>query len=59
MAEYTNRYTRAFVVFSYNQGYEDRIQNYLEMNYLREDQQILSHELEVRVYKLRYLEKNN
>lgn len=51
---YKLQYARMFVVFSYDQGYEAKIKDYLEKNYKREAMRRFSPGIEVRVYKLRY-----
>lgn len=51
---YSQDYGRVFVVLSYDQGYEDTIQEYMDQNYAMLEQKEFSPELEVRVYKLRY-----
>lgn len=54
METYKKTYARAFVVFSYDQGYENKIKNYLETNFHREDLKNFPAAIEARVYKLRY-----
>lgn len=51
---YQSQYARVFVVLSYDQGYESKIRDYLDTNYLLEDKKKFSQDLEVRIYKLRY-----
>lgn len=51
---YTTRYSRLFVVFSYDQGYQKSIISYLDTHYQRLGEKTFSQGLELRVYQLRY-----
>lgn len=51
---YKSQSLRLFVVFSYDQGYEKDIRDYLDHNVQLMGSQRFSQGLEVRVYKLRY-----
>jgi mannosyltransferase len=53
MERYKKQYERMFLVLSYDQGYEDDIRKYFD-NYELLEKQMLSPNLEIRVYKLRY-----
>jgi hypothetical protein len=44
----------AYVVLSYNQGYESNIKTYFDTHFQRVDQKRFSNDLNVYVYKLRY-----
>lgn len=48
------QYNIIYIVFSYDQGYEDDILNYYEYNYQRVAKEQFSPGLELRAYKLRY-----
>ncbi len=52
--EYRKKYARMFVVFSYDQGYEEKLKLYLDTHLERTDLKTFSPNLELRVYKLRY-----
>jgi uncharacterized membrane protein len=52
--QYSQNYSRIFVVLSYDQGYEDDIVDYFDGSYELLEKKDFSPELEVRVYKLRY-----
>ncbi|CAN5205995.1 hypothetical protein BH11PAT1_BH11PAT1_5920 [soil metagenome] len=54
MKKYEKQYSRAFIVLSYDQGYQASIQKYLDTHYQLESKKEFSYELQVRVYKLRY-----
>ncbi len=51
---YTKNYGDLYVIFSYNQGYENSIKNYLDTHYQRLLIKDFSPGLELREYKLRY-----
>lgn len=53
MKKYEKQYQRIFVVYSYDQGYEEKVMKYFD-GYTRLDRQIFSPNLELRVYKLKY-----
>ena len=52
--EYKKQYSKLYVIFSYDQGYEQKIKMYLDTHLERLDQKTFSSKLELRVYKLRY-----
>ena len=52
--EYKKTYTRLFVLLSYDQGYETKIQDYLDHNLERLDQKEYSTNMKLFVYRLRY-----
>ncbi len=51
---YKKQYARLFVVYSYNQGYENKIKNYLDEHYKIEKTVNFSQGLWLRVYTLQY-----
>lgn len=51
---YQKQYNNLYVAFSYDQGYEDKIKNYLETHLQKLSQKVCSPGLELREYKLRY-----
>lgn len=51
---YRERYSRVFILLSYNQGYEKRIVDYMDTHYEMLDSQKFSEGIQVRVYKLKY-----
>lgn len=52
--QYKKQYIRMYVVYSYDQGYEQKIKNYLDKSFYMLDKKQFSEKLEVRVYRLRY-----
>ncbi len=52
--DYKTQYNRLFVVFSYDQGYENDIKNYLDTHYAIMGMGKFSDSIEMRIYKLRY-----
>lgn len=54
MDQYDDVYERIFVVFSYDQGYEENIRNVLDNSYHTLESHEFSTDLYVRVYQLRY-----
>lgn len=54
LASYKSQYTNLYVVLSYDQGYENKIKQYLDRHYKRLYLKDFSSDLEVREYKLRY-----
>lgn len=54
LAKYKKVYSRIFIVYSYDQGYENTIKQYFEHHYKRLSLRKFSPGLEVYVYKLRY-----
>jgi hypothetical protein len=56
LKKYKERYNYMYVVFSYDQGYEKQLKDYLDKNYARKDLRKFSETIELRVYKLRYKE---
>lgn len=51
---YRSRHANLYIVFSYDQGYEEIIKNYLDNNYELKQKSTFSHNIEIRKYKLRY-----
>ena len=51
---YKRTYSKVYVVLSYDQGYEEKIIDYLDKNYQRVDLKQFSPGLQVRTYVLRY-----
>lgn len=51
--KYETQYAKLFLVLSYDQGYEDEINNFFD-DYHQIDKKVFSEGLEIRVYKLRY-----
>ncbi len=54
LREWREVYYRLFVVFSYDQGYAERIRIFLDTNYQLLDTQEFGENIRVRVYQLRY-----
>jgi len=54
LESYKSQYTNLYVVLSYDQGYQKRIEQYLDKHYKRLYLKDFSPGLEVREYKLRY-----
>lgn len=54
LATYSQEYNRIYVVLSYDQGYQSKIQNYMDTHYKRIEKQQFSPGLEVDAYQLRY-----
>ncbi len=54
LKSYEGTYDRIFVLFSYNQGYQEELTQYLEKHYHRLDKKIFPSDIEMRVYKMRY-----
>lgn len=52
--EYRKKYTRMFIILSYDQGYENDVKRYLDNNLERLEKIEYSPNLELRTYKLRY-----
>lgn len=51
---YRSKYANMYVVLSYNQGYEEKITDYLDNNYELKQKSTYSQNIEIRKYKLRY-----
>jgi len=54
VVRYKKQYIRMYVVYSYDQGYEQKIKHYLDTSFSMLDKKQFSEKLEVRVYRLRY-----
>jgi uncharacterized membrane protein len=53
MSQYQKQYNRVFVIFSYDQGYEQDVRNYLDKHYALMGNGDFNN-IEMRVYKLKY-----
>ncbi len=56
--KYKTNYASIYLVLSYDQGYEDKIRQYMNQNFELIQSKSFSEDLEIRRYRLRYLAEN-
>lgn len=54
MNNYTKKYNRIFLVLSYDQGYQQKVVDYMDKNFKLLDKQDFASNINLRIYQLRY-----